>query len=54
MDRLPEVARRGPTELLGLGRATPREMLRSAEWSSSVATATSIQIEAPEQRRSCC
>jgi len=48
MRRKPEMAQRGPTLRLGVGNATPREMLWCADWSSPVATAKTIQNQAPE------
>jgi len=43
MHRKPDLARRGSTERLGVGKATPREGFWRAEWASAVATATTIQ-----------
>jgi hypothetical protein len=45
MHRKPELARRGSRERLGTGKATPGEVLWRAEWASSMATATTIQIK---------
>jgi hypothetical protein len=49
MHRKPQLAQRGPTERLGVGKETPREMLWCTEWSSPVARATTIQYQAPER-----
>jgi len=49
MHREPELAQRGLTERLGVAKAMLREMLWCAEWSSPMATATTIQNQAPEQ-----
>jgi len=54
MHRKPELARRGSMERLGVGTATPREVLWCAEWASAVATATTIQDQAPKQGWSFC
>jgi len=48
MYRKPELARRGSTERLGGGKATLREVLWCAEWASPVATAMTIQNQAPK------
>jgi len=48
MHKKPELARMGSTERLGVGEETPAEVLWCAEWSSPVATATTIQHQAPE------
>jgi hypothetical protein len=52
MHRKPELVRRGLTERLGMGKATPGEVLWRAEWASSVATAMSIQNQTPKPGRS--
>ena len=49
MKRKPELAWRGPTERLGMGKATPREVLWRAEWASPVATAKTIQNQTPKR-----
>jgi len=49
MHKKPELAWRGQTERLGVGKAMPQEMLRCAEWLSPVATAMTIQNQAPER-----
>jgi len=41
-------------EQLGVGKATPGELLWRAEWASPVATAKTIQNEAPKQGWSFC
>jgi len=43
MHRKPELEQRGSTERLGMGKATPGEVLCRAEWASPVAAATTIQ-----------
>ena len=48
MHRKPELARRGSTEQLGVSNAMPREVIWCAEWASAVATATTIQDQAPQ------
>jgi len=45
MHRKPELVRRGSTELLGVGKATPGEVLWHAEWASPVATATTTSAK---------
>jgi hypothetical protein len=49
MNRKAELVQKEPAERLGVGKATPREMLQCAEWLSPVATATTIQNQPPEQ-----
>jgi len=49
MDRKPELAWRGLTEPLGVGKATPREMIWCAEWLSLMGTETTIQNQVPER-----
>jgi hypothetical protein len=49
MNRKPELAWRGSTERLGMGKATPGEVLWRTEWASPVATATTIQNQTPER-----
>ena len=49
MHRKPELVRRGLTERLGVGKATPTEVLWRAEWASAMATATTIHDQAPER-----
>jgi hypothetical protein len=49
MHRKPELARRGSTDRLGVGKATPRELLWLAELTSVVATATTIQDQVPNE-----
>jgi len=49
MHSKPELALRGLTERLGVGNAMPREVLWCAEWASPVATATTIQNQAPKR-----
>jgi hypothetical protein len=41
--------RSGLMERLGVGEATPWEMLWSAEWLSPMATAPTVQNQAPER-----
>jgi hypothetical protein len=53
MRRKPVLARRGLTERLGVGKATPGVVLWRAEWASPVATATTIQNQAPKGGWSC-
>jgi hypothetical protein len=48
LHRKPELAQRGLTERLGVGKAMSRKVLWHAEWVSSVATATTIQYQAPK------
>jgi hypothetical protein len=48
MYRKPELARRGSTERLGMGKATRGEVLWHAEWVSPVATAMTIENETPK------
>jgi len=48
----PELAQRGSMERLGVRKAMPREVLWHAQWASPVATATTIQNQAPKQGRS--
>jgi hypothetical protein len=48
MHNKPELARRGPTESLGVGNSKRREMLWFAEWSSPVATAMTSENQPPE------
>ena len=48
MHRKPELAWRGSTERRGVGNATTGEVFWCAEWRSSVATAMTIQNEAPQ------
>jgi len=45
----PELALRGLMEQLGVGEATPGEVLWHAEWLSPVVTATTIQNHGPER-----
>jgi hypothetical protein len=47
MNRKPELAHTGSTELLSVGNAMPGEVLWHPEWTSAVATATTIQDQAP-------
>jgi hypothetical protein len=49
MHRKPELARRGSTERLGMGKAMPGEVLWPAEWASPVATAMTIQYRTPKR-----
>ena len=49
MHRKPELALRGLTEGLGMGKATPRELLWHAEWASPVATAMAIENQTPKR-----
>jgi hypothetical protein len=49
MHRKTELARRGSMELLGMGKATPGEVLWRTEWVSLVATATTIQNPTPKR-----
>jgi hypothetical protein len=46
MHRKPELARRGSTDGLGVGTATPGAVLWRTEWASPVATVTTIQNQA--------
>jgi len=48
MNRKPELARRGWMERLGMGKATPWEVLWRADWVSATATATTIQNQTPK------
>jgi len=48
MNRKPELARRGSTEQLGVGKAMPGEVLWHTEQPSPVATATTIQNHTPQ------
>jgi len=48
MHRQPELVWMIPTERLGVGKAMPREVLGCTEWLSPVATAMTIQNQAPE------
>jgi len=50
MNRKPELGQRGQTECQGVGKATAREALWCAEWSSPMATAMSMENQAPERR----
>jgi hypothetical protein len=45
----PELAQRGSTERLGVGKVTAWQLLRRAEWASAVATATTIQNQTPKR-----
>jgi hypothetical protein len=54
MYRKPEVAQRGSMERLGVGKATPMEVLWHTEWASPVATASTIQNQAPKLGWSFC
>jgi len=47
MNRKSELALRGSMEPLGVGEAMPGEVLWRAEWASPMATATTIQNQAP-------
>jgi len=47
MHRKPELARRGPTKRLGVGKASPGEVLMRAEWVSPMVTATTIPNQTP-------
>jgi hypothetical protein len=49
MHRKPELTRWGSTERLGVGKATPEEVLWRAEWASSVPTAMTIQNQTPKR-----
>jgi len=46
MHRKPELARRGSMERLSVSEKTPREVLWRTQWSSPVATATTIENQA--------
>jgi len=48
MHTKPELAQRVVPERLGVGNAMPKEELWRAEWVSPVATATTIQNQAPK------
>jgi hypothetical protein len=49
MHRKPELARWGSMEQLGVGKATPREVLWRAERAAAMAIAMTIQDQAPKQ-----
>ena len=49
MHRKPDRGRSGSTERLGVGNATPGEVLWRAEWASPVATATTVQNQTPKR-----
>jgi hypothetical protein len=49
IDRKPELAWRESTEGQVVGKATPRVVLWRAEWASPMATAMSIENEAPKR-----
>jgi len=49
MHKKPEPERRGSTERLGVGKATPGEVSWHAQWASPVATATTIQNQTPKR-----
>jgi len=48
MHRKPELAWRGSTEQLGVGKPMLGEVLYCAEWVCPMATATTIQYQAPK------
>jgi hypothetical protein len=48
MHRKAELVWRGLIDQLGVGKATSREMFWCAEWTSPMATATTIQNQASE------
>ena len=52
MHRKPELAQRGSTERLGVGKTMPGEVLWRAEWASPVGTDMTIQNLTPKQGRS--
>jgi hypothetical protein len=49
MHRKAELVWRGLIDQLGVGKATSREMFWRAEWTSPMATATTIQNQASER-----
>jgi hypothetical protein len=49
MHRKPELVPMGWMEQLDVCKVMPREVLWSAEWASAMATATTIQDQAPKQ-----
>jgi len=49
MHRKQELAQRVSQKQQGVGNATPREEICRTEWASPVATALTIQNQAPEQ-----
>jgi len=49
MHRKPELAWRGSTERLGMGKAMPGVVLWYIEWVTPMATATTIQNQTPKR-----
>jgi hypothetical protein len=54
MRRKTDLACRGSTERLGVGKAMPGEQLWRVEWVSPLATAMTIQNQAPQRGWSFC